>query len=158
MVQSDGTLLLEIQHPRAIELRTDLSTVAHLETSPEYFHEYHVTSLSLWNAAQAGWTAARMIELLEDNARYPVPEALSQKIVDTMARYGRVELVRTDEGLILRLAEDSPEEEGDLLGDLAARRTLEKYLQNRREDGSFEIELAANLPHLPRLRQLALVT
>ena len=61
VVQSDGTLLLEVHHDTAQNLREPLAAIAHLEKSPEYFHEYRLSSISLWNAAQSGWDADKVI-------------------------------------------------------------------------------------------------
>ena len=72
VVQSDGTLLLEVHHDTSQGLREPLAAIAQLAKSPEYFHEYMITSLSLWNAAQLGWTSKDVLTLLEENARYPV--------------------------------------------------------------------------------------
>ncbi len=153
VVQSDGTLLLEIHHGTAQRLREPLASIAHLEKSPEYFHEYRISPISLWNAAQSGWTAEKVVALLEDNARYPVPKALSKKITDDMAKFGRLELVRRDDldDHVVHAEMDStgggvpgtlvlkPREPGDdILGELATRRTLENFLKHpiREGDGS----------------------
>jgi DNA excision repair protein ERCC-3 len=136
VVQSDGTLLLEVLSPSAHRLRHELSAFAHLEKSPEYFHEYRITPISLWNAAQAGWSEERIVSLLEDNARYPVPKQLIEKIHAALDKFGRVELLREGKELILR-----PSRPGDdVLETLAGRRTLEPFLKNRREDGNFIID------------------
>jgi len=138
VVQSDGTLLLEVHSASAQRLRHELSAFAHLEKSPEYFHEYRITPISLWNAAQAGWTEAKILGLLTENARYPVPRQLVEKIGEALGKFGRVELVREGEELILR----SSREGDDVLSSLAERRTLEPYLGDRRGDGSFRIDPA----------------
>ena len=91
VVQSDGTLLLEVHHPSAQRLRHELAAIAHLEKSPEYFHEYRVTPISIWNAAQSGWSEERILSLLVDNARYPVPKALVEMIKKALASFGRFE-------------------------------------------------------------------
>ncbi len=136
VVQSDGTLLLEVHHPSAPALRAELSAIAHLEKSPEYFHEYQLTPISLWNAAQAGWTTERVLGLLEAHSRYPIPAALQKKVVDALESFGRIHLERNGETLILRATRSAD----TLLDELASRRTLEPFLGHRREDGSYEID------------------
>jgi len=136
VVQSDGTLLLEVHSPSAQRLRHELSAFAHLEKSPEYFHEYRITPISLWNAAQAGWTEARILGLLEANARYPVPKPLVDKIRSALDKFGRVELVREGADLVLRATRPGD----DVLEGLSGRRTLEPYLGDRRPDGGFRID------------------
>lgn len=139
IVQSDGTLLLEVVHDTARELRTKLSTIAQLAKSPEYFHEYRITPISLWNAAQAGWSRDDVVGLLQQHARYPVPNELIKKIDDSMAAFGRIELV--DEGggdLLLRVVAA-----GDrILDELAERMSVEVYLRDKVADGVYRIDRA----------------
>lgn len=136
IVQSDGTLLLEVHHEVAQGIRHKLSAIAQLAKSPEYFHEYRITPISLWNAAQSGWSEEKVIALLEDYARYPVPKELIKKVRDALSSFGRVELVREGEELILR-----PALEGDgILETLSERRALDDYLKDPRGDGSYRIE------------------
>ena len=54
IVQSDRTVLLETAHADAAECRAALARFAELERSPEHFHTYRITPLSLWNARAAG--------------------------------------------------------------------------------------------------------
>ena len=54
VVQSDRTLLLEVDHPHYAEARDALAQFAELEKSPEHIHTYRLTPLSLWNAAAGG--------------------------------------------------------------------------------------------------------
>src|SRR5262245_19509823 len=138
VVQSDGTLLLEVQHPDAQSLRLKLSAIAHLEKSPEYFHEYRLTPISLWNAAQAGWTRAQVLALLEENARYPVPMALSKKIEQALDSFGRIELVREGEALVLRAVRAGDK----ILDELSERSAIQELLGERRKDKAFIIDPA----------------
>ena len=50
IVQSDKTLLLDIDHPLSAECRQAIAPFAELEKSPEHIHTYRLTSLGLWNA------------------------------------------------------------------------------------------------------------
>ena len=51
VIQSDKTILLEVNNDFYAEARDALSRFAELEKSPEYIHTYRITPLSLWNAA-----------------------------------------------------------------------------------------------------------
>ena len=136
VVQSDGTLLLEVHHPGAKELRHRLAAIAHLEKSPEYFHEYRITQISLWNAAQSGWSREQVLSLLEENARYPVPQALVDKVNQALSNFGRLVLVREGEELVL-----GTREEGDpLLEELGTRSSLQSYLGDGLPDGRYRID------------------
>ena len=102
IVQSDKTLLLEIDHPQAEECRRDIAPFAELERSPEHIHTYRVTPLALWNARAAGHDAEQVIDALLRHSRYPVPHSLLVDIADTMDRYGRLRLLQhPTHGLVL---------------------------------------------------------
>jgi DNA excision repair protein ERCC-3 len=92
IVQSDKTLLLEVDHPLADETRTAIAPFAELERAPEHVHTYRVTPLALWNARAAGHDAEQVVDALVTYSRYPVPQPLLVDVVDTMARFGRLTL------------------------------------------------------------------
>lgn len=92
IVQSDKTLLLEVDHHNANECRKAIAPFAELERAPEHVHTYRVTPLALWNARAAGHDAEQVIDALIAHSRYPVPHALLVDIAETMARYGRLRL------------------------------------------------------------------
>ncbi|MDO7867751.1 DNA repair helicase XPB [Nocardioides jiangxiensis] len=102
IVQSDKTLLLEVDHPKAAEARRAIAPFAELERSPEHIHTYRLTNLGLWNARAAGHDAEQVIDALLAHSRYAVPHALLVDVAETMARYGRLALEKHDEhGLVL---------------------------------------------------------
>lgn len=106
IVQSDKTILLEIDHPRAGEARAALAPFAELERAPEHIHTYRITPLALWNARAAGHDAEQVIHMLETYSRFPVPQPLLVDIAETMSRYGRVRLHKHPaHGLILESKE-----------------------------------------------------
>jgi DNA excision repair protein ERCC-3 len=92
IVQSDKTLLLEIDHPLSTECRKAIAPFAELERAPEHIHTYRLTSLGLWNARAAGHDAEMVIDTLLKYSRYAVPHALLVDIAESMARYGRLRL------------------------------------------------------------------
>jgi len=92
IVQSDKTLLLEVDHPLADDARHEIAPFAELERAPEHVHTYRLTPLGLWNARAAGHDAEQVVDVLLRYSRYPVPHALLVDVADTMARYGRLEL------------------------------------------------------------------
>src|SRR5215218_506060 len=47
IVQSDKTLLLEVDHPDALACRMAIAPFAELERSPEHVHTYRLTPLGL---------------------------------------------------------------------------------------------------------------
>jgi len=108
IVQSDKTLLLEVDHPAAQEARRAIAPFAELERAPEHVHTYRVTPLGLWNARAAGHDAEQVIDALLRYSRYAVPQPLLVDIADTMSRYGRLTLEKHPvHGLVLH-ATDRP--------------------------------------------------
>ncbi|AQZ68350.1 DNA repair helicase [[Actinomadura] parvosata subsp. kistnae] len=102
IVQSDKTLLLEVDHERADACRKAIAPFAELERAPEHVHTYRVTPLALWNARAAGHDAEQVIDALIGFSRYPVPHALLVDVAETMARYGRLRLEKDPvHGLVL---------------------------------------------------------
>ncbi|OKI47353.1 DNA repair helicase XPB [Micromonospora sp. CB01531] len=103
IVQSDKTLLLEIDHPDAQACRMAIAPFAELERSPEHVHTYRLTPLGLWNARAAGHDAEGVVDALIKYSRYPVPHALLVDVAETMDRYGRLQLTNDPvHGLVLR--------------------------------------------------------
>src|SRR5690606_41482313 len=76
IVQSDKTLLLEVDHERAAACRRAIAPFAELERAPEHIHTYRLTPLGLWNARAAGHDAEQVVDTLLEYSRYPVPHAL----------------------------------------------------------------------------------
>ena len=92
IVQSDKTLLLEVDHPGAEDARRAIAPFAELERAPEHVHTYRVTPLGLWNARAAGHDAEQVVNALLTHSRYAVPQALLIDVAETMDRYGRLTL------------------------------------------------------------------
>lgn len=112
IVQSDKTVLLEVEHPQAHEARAALAPFAELERAPEHIHTYRITPLALWNAKAAGHDAEQAVHVLESYSRFPVPQALLVDVAETMSRYGRVQISKSPvHGLILESAEQAILEE-----------------------------------------------
>lgn len=92
IVQSDRTLLLEVDHPLADECRHAISPFAELERAPEHIHTYRLTPLGLWNAMAAGHDAEQVVDTLMRYSRYPVASGLLIDVTETMSRYGRLRI------------------------------------------------------------------
>ncbi|MGY4721696.1 DNA repair helicase XPB [Naumannella cuiyingiana] len=102
VVQSDRTLLLEVDHPLSDECRIAIAPFAELERAPEHIHTYRLTPLGLWNARAAGHDAEQVVDTLLNYSRYPVPSSLLVDVADTMDRYGRLRIEKHPaHGLVL---------------------------------------------------------
>src|ERR671910_484529 len=80
IVQSDKTLLLEVDHDQAEACRRAIAPFAELERSPEHVHTYRLTPLGLWNvhASERGNVKQALVKLgwpAEDLAGYVDGEA-----------------------------------------------------------------------------------
>ena len=102
IVQSDRTLLLEVDHPDADACRIEIAPFAELERAPEHVHTYRLTPLGLWNARAAGHDAEQVVDVLMRYSRYPVSSSLLVDVTETMGRYGRLRIEKhPTHGLVL---------------------------------------------------------
>ncbi|HEX5504155.1 MAG TPA: helicase-associated domain-containing protein [Thermomicrobiales bacterium] len=118
LVQHDGRLLLDATARAAPSVADGLRRFAELEKCAGDYHVYRLTRHSLWHAAAAGVTAARIAGFLARASGAPPPPGLARRIAATLDRYGRVSLVREGGALALRSADPA------LLAALAARLDL----------------------------------
>jgi len=133
IVQSDRTLLLEVDHPRYAEARDALAPFAELVKSPEHIHTYRLTELSLWNAAAAGMTAQAMLDVLQRYSKYPLPTNLVRDIPEIVSRYGRLRLEKDEAELRLVCSDIS------LLEELARHPDVRRYLGERLSRTAFRV-------------------
>jgi DNA excision repair protein ERCC-3 len=136
IVQSDRSILVEVDNPKYAEARDALAPFAELEKSPEHIHTYRVSNLSLWNAAAAGFTADQMIDVLRRYTKFPLPTNLPADLTETVSRYGRVKLERGDAGKMKLTSPDKA-----LVAELARNKKLKEYLGDP-IDGGFEVDPA----------------
>ncbi len=126
IVQSDRTMLLEVDNPHFEACRGIVSRFAELEKSPEYLHTYRITPLSLWNAASSKLSAEEIVEALERFSKYPVPKNVVAEIREQISRYGKVRLVKTEDGtLYIESAEPA------LLNEIAMHRAVQPFIEAR---------------------------
>ncbi len=132
IVQSDRTVLLEVAHPLAEDARHDLAVFAELERAPEHVHTYRITRLGLWNARAAGHDAEDMLGTLERYAKFPVPQTVAVDMRETVARYGRLVVDRTDDGALRLHSSDIA-----VLTEVAGAKRIAPLLTERIDDVSF---------------------
>ncbi|MEV5414045.1 DNA repair helicase XPB [Thermopolyspora sp. NPDC052614] len=134
IVQSDKTLLLEVDHPKADDCRRAIAPFAELERAPEHVHTYRVTPLALWNARAAGHDAEQVIDALITYSRYPVPHALLVDVAETMSRYGRLRLEKHPaRGLVLTTTDRA------VLEEVLRARRIKPLLGERFEDDTVAV-------------------
>jgi DNA excision repair protein ERCC-3 len=107
IVQSDHTLLLEVQHPQYTECRDFLVLFAELVKSPEFIHTYKVTPLSLWNAAALEISQQEIFDGLQGFSKYPIPANVLADIKEWYASYGKLVLKKASKDRLLLQVEDA---------------------------------------------------
>lgn len=137
IVQSDSTILLDVHDPDSSTAREAISPFTELEKSPEHFHLYRISPLSIWNARSAGVDAATMVQALEDHSRYPVPGNVRTTIEELASRYGLLRLDATEDPWELELL--VPDEM--IRRELTGRREITALLGEERGTGRFAVAL-----------------
>src|SRR3954468_13064285 len=130
IVQSDKTLLLEVEHADAEAARRAIAPFAELERAPEHVHTYRLTPLGLWNARAAGHDAEQVVNALITYSRYAVPHALLVDVADTMDRYGRLTLEKDGDRLVLH-STDRP-----VLEEVLRHKRIQPLLGERLDDST----------------------
>jgi DNA excision repair protein ERCC-3 len=133
IVQSDRTVLLEVNSPLYTEARDALARFAELEKSPEHIHTYRITPLSLWNAAASGMSAEAVLDALSRFGKYPVPANVRTDIFDHVSRYGRLKLTRDGDDLLL-VSDDVA-----LLAEIAHHKRFTDLIAERRDEHTLVI-------------------
>ena len=134
IVQSDRTILLEVEHPLHAEARDALAQFAELEKSPEHIHTYRLSPLSLWNAAAGGMDAQTVLDLLTLYSKYPIPSNVAVDIREYMSRYGRLKLIREGEALLL-VSDDAA-----LLAEVTRNRRTQPFLLRQVDHRTIQID------------------
>ena len=106
IVQSDRSILLEVNNPNFIPARNALSQFTELEKSPEHIHTYRLSPLSLWNAASLGLKSEQVTDVLERFSKYDIPQNIRFEIAEQMSRYGKLKLTSDGEMLILESTDE----------------------------------------------------
>lgn len=133
IVQSDQTVLLEVDSPLFEEARDCLAGFAELVKSPEHIHTYRITPLSLWNAASAGLDDESIIQGLRQYSRYEIPSNVETEIRSAVERYGKIVLEKDDRGLVL-FSNDPL-----LLTEIWSNPSVKEFLLSRQDDHRIRI-------------------
>jgi DNA excision repair protein ERCC-3 len=105
IVQSDGSILLEVQNDAYEDARDAILPFAELVKSPEYVHTYRITPISLWNAAAIGADCEDVMNALVLYSRYDIPQIVETRIKDAFSRWDAVRLLPAGDELIVEVKE-----------------------------------------------------
>ncbi len=136
IIQSDKSVLLEVNNPQYEDARNELSRFAELEKSPEYIHTYRITPLSLWNAAAAGMSAEAIVEALSKFSKFPIPSNITTDIRDYISRYGRIKLLVEDGKMILRSQDKL------LITEVERNKNITSFIYRKLDENTLEIDPA----------------
>ena len=128
IVQSDNTLLLEVDNPLYEEVRDAILPFAELEKSPEHIHTYRITPLSLWNAASSGLTTKEILERIAQYSRYDVPSIVVTTIKEQMQRYGLLTLIKHNENCILH------SNDAHIIREIVTHKSIQKFIDSQLSD------------------------
>ena len=134
IVQSDKTLLLEVDNPVFEEARFLIVQFAELEKSPEYLHTYRITPLSLWNAASMNIKAEVIIDTLYKYAKYPIPQSVNAEIVRQISRYGKLKLLRDENNNLVLTSIDK-----NYIKEVLRSRKVQHFIQEQKNENSIYI-------------------
>ena len=135
IVQSDKSILLEVDNPFYEEARDYINRFAELIKSPEHIHTYRITNLSLWNAAASGMDAKSILDALDRYSKYEIPENVRTDIIDYVSRYGRLKLKRSGESLLL-ISEDAA-----LIAEVWNNKNTRQYLLKKIDKLTLEVKV-----------------
>jgi DNA excision repair protein ERCC-3 len=125
IVQSDKTLLLEVESPIYEDARDDISKFSELEKSLEYIHTYRITPISLWNAAASGMKGKDVMGTLKNYTKYPIPGNIEFEVNDYISRYGKLKLKSVGEDLLLESDDTS------LITEIWRNKRVREHLEKR---------------------------
>lgn len=134
IVQSDKTLLVEVNNELYIEVRDKLSRFAEVIKSPEYIHTYKISPISLWNAATSGMSYQDIIEILEKYSKYEVPQNVIKDIEDNINKYGKIKIIREENSLFL-ISKDLY-----IMKEITNYKSIEKYFKEKINDFKYKIQ------------------
>ncbi|HHX28534.1 MAG: DNA repair helicase XPB [Bacillota bacterium] len=134
VVQSDGTILVEVEHPEYEAARDSLMRFSDLVKSPEYIHTYRLSQLSLWNAAAVGLSPSEVIDSLTRLSRYPVPQNTVAFVKDNMSKFGLLRISRESGSLVLRCSDPF------VFAEITNSDKIQPFIREMRSKDSFTLD------------------
>jgi len=124
IVQSNMEVLLNVDSKLHHEARDAIAPFTELVKSPEHFHTYCISHLSLWNAASTGLKALDVLERLKKYSAYEIPANVAVEITEYMQRYGILRLKLENGNLVLE-SDSEP-----LFLELCKRKEIQGYIES----------------------------
>lgn len=147
IVQSDGTIFLEVDKDPDHACRDLLSGFCELIKSPEHVHTYKITPLAIWNAASSMISLEGILGSLSKYSRYEIPQNVASNITDWYGRYGKLRLQKSPEnnesGITLESIPDSiylVSEDISLVQELLSRKSIVPYITRQISPNSIQVK------------------
>ncbi|KAG8893540.1 hypothetical protein FRC00_010375 [Tulasnella sp. 408] len=90
---ADASVILEGFSPIAEQVQDFLVAIGEPISRPTFMHEYKITAYSLYAAVSVGLETNDIISVLSHLSKTPVPESITQLIMDCTVSYGKIKLV-----------------------------------------------------------------
>ncbi|EQD36549.1 DNA repair helicase, partial [mine drainage metagenome] len=146
IVQSDGTIFLEVDKDLDHMCRDLLSGFCELIKSPEHVHTYKITPLAIWNAASSMISLEGILGSIRQYSRYEMPQNVVSNITDWYSRYGKLRLQKDPENnhseVILGTIPDSiylVSDDISLMQELLSRKSIVPYITKQISPNSFQV-------------------
>ena len=134
IVQSNLEIMVEVDNPNYESARDAIAPFTELVKSPEHLHTYKISHLSLWNAASTGLRATEVLERLESQSRYPIPQTVITEVEDYMARYGLLRLRKEVDRLLLE------SDDTYMFTEICHLKEVEPFIQKFLDDSHAEVD------------------
>ena len=134
IVQSNLEIMVEVDNPNYESARDAIAPFTELVKSPEHLHTYKISHLSLWNAASTGLRATEVLERLESQSRYPIPQTVITEVDDYMARYGLLRLRKEVDRLLLE------SDDTYMFTEICHLKEVEPFIQKFLDDSHAEVD------------------
>lgn len=134
IIQSDNTILLEVDNTEFETARDSIAQFSELVKSPEHIHTYKISALSLWNAAASGLSFLSIMEILKHYTRYDIPEIVITTIKEQMRRYGLLKLIPREKEILLTSNDII------LLNEIFNTKKIQQYIDEKLDDNHYRIK------------------
>lgn len=133
IIQSDRSLLLEVQNNHFEQAREHIAKFAELIKSPEYIHTYRITPLSLWNAAASGLSAETIIDDLKQFSKFELQHNIEAEIREYISRYGLISFEKVENKLVCKTKNPK------IIKEMMGYSSLKQYFKEQLDDSTVAI-------------------
>lgn len=106
IIQSDRTILLEVNNDKFKSARNFLSSFAQLVKSPEHVYTYKLSNISLYNAIAKGLKKKDIRLGLEKYTKFDIPQNIMAEIEQAYDRYGLISLYKHKSNYVLKFKDE----------------------------------------------------